>query len=42
MQIEIRAMTFGGFYGGCWDQGEDEYRDAQCEEALEVCLLKDD
>lgn len=42
MQIEIRALTFGGFYGGRWDQGEDEYRDAQCEEALEVCQLKDD
>lgn len=42
MQIEIRALTFGGFYGGRWDQGEDEYRDSQCVEALEVCLLKDD
>ncbi len=42
MQIEIRALTFGGFYGGRWDQGEDEYREAQCEEALEVIQLKDD
>lgn len=42
MQIEIRALTFDGFYGGRWDQGEDEYRDAQCEEALEVCQLKDE
>lgn len=42
MQIEIRALTFGGFYGGLWDQGEDEYRAAQYEKALEVIQLKDD
>lgn len=42
MQIEIQALTFGGFYGGRWDQGEDEYREAQCTEALEVVQLKDE
>lgn len=42
MQIEIRALTFGGFYGGIWDQGENEYNAAQIEEDLEVIQLKDE
>ncbi len=42
MQIEIRALTFGGFYGGQWDQGENEYDAAQWEDAMDVIQLKDE
>lgn len=42
MEIEIRALTFGGFYGGLWDQGENEYNAAQLEEDLDVIQLKDE
>lgn len=42
MQIEIRALTFGGFYGGAWDQGQNEYDAAQLCEDLDIVQLKDE
>ena len=42
MKFEIRALTFGGFYGGLWDQGENEYNEAQFDEALDIVQLTDE
>lgn len=42
MKFEIRALTFGGFYGGLWDQGENEYNEAQLDEALDIVQLTDE
>lgn len=42
MKFEIRALTFGGFYGGFWDQGENEYNEAQIDENLDIVQLTDE